>query len=101
MRISRLRRASFAANALRRKSSARWRMDLETGNNFVEVAHDFGFVGVLDAGVEIGIGASNDLEEKFVASSARKAGVIAVEISRAHSGGASLPPVKGDALNGC
>jgi hypothetical protein len=35
-------------------------MDLEGGDDFVEVMEDFDFVGGLDAGIEIGIGTGDN-----------------------------------------
>ena len=76
-------------------------MELEGGDDFVEVAEDFGFVGVLDAGVGVGVGGGDDLEVEFVASSGGEGGVVAVEKCGASGGGGCLTPMKDEALSGC
>ena len=74
---------------------------MEGGNNFAELAHDFGVDGFLDAGVGIGIGIGDDFEEKLVAGTVVKTGVLAVVRSGAGGGPASFAPMEGDALDGC
>lgn len=67
-------------------------LELDRGNDFGELAHDLEFVGGLDAGVLFGMGAGDDLEEKFVAGGVGEAGVVAVEVDRAKGHGACLDP---------
>jgi len=73
-------------------------VDLHSGNNFAELTHDFNLVGILDTGVGVGVGTDDDFEEKFVAGSVGKAGIVAVQVSCAHCSRASLAPLKDDAL---
>jgi len=76
-------------------------VDLQRGDDFVEVMENPDFVGGLDARIEIGIRAGDNFNEKLVAGVVGKDGVVAIQVAGAQGGRAPLPPVKDEALSGC